>query len=151
MLDPGLHCIGCSLWAQLMFSKFQTMRTLWGELWGRAFNPCPPVGQAHGIWHSLISISLIRCATHTCGRRRLFKNTYLWQAIVDSMVLIMVWSSDPAELLHASCLHGTVTRRVSTCSKHTEDHHSTFIESSHIGSIFFIEVIQMCSLWKSNI
>lgn len=135
MLDPGLYCIGCSLWAQLMFSKFQTMRTLWGELWGRAFNPCPPVGQAHGIWHGLISISLIRHTTHNCGLRRLFKNAYLWQAIVDSMVLIMVWSGDPIELPKASCIQGIATRQASTCSNHTEYHHSTFIGSRHFGSI----------------
>lgn len=126
MLDPGLHYIGCSLWAQLMFNKFQTMRALWGELWGTAFNPCPPVGQAHDT----VSISLMRCTTHTCGLKRLFKCTYLWQNSWWDGHGVIRWSSRTSrgQLYAWHCA-------VCTSSYDTEYNLSAFIESSFIWNI----------------
>lgn len=123
MLDPGRHCIGCSLWAQLMFSKFQTMRHYEGN------SEEGPLTSAHQYVKHMAydTIFYITDEVH---------HTYLWPeevvlmyifltklVIVEGMVLIIVWTGDPGELRKPSCIHGTATRQESTSSYDTEYHH----------------------------
>ena len=121
MLDPAPHCIGCSLWAQLMFSKFQTMRTLWGELRGRAFNP-PAHQQVKHTACDVASFLYHRwAATHILVAWGGCLNVLT--TLFDGMVLIMAWGELYTWHCNQARIHVELWLWISSCSFHWKQSH----------------------------